>query len=98
MPATPDERRIDPDSGRYLTTKLAIHARAFKIPTVRQVAKTAPFMHNGVYQTLAQVVDFYDRGGGRGVGFSLANQTLPDDKLNLTTSEKRALVAFMNSL
>lgn len=98
VPATADERRVDADSGRYQITRLAMHRRAFKIPTVRQVARTAPYMHNGVYQTLEQVVEFYNKGGGRGLGFALDNQTLPDAKLHLTPTEKRALVAFMKSL
>jgi cytochrome c peroxidase len=55
-------------------------------------------MHNGVYKTLAEVVDFYDKGGGKGLGLSLENQTLPGDKLNLTAGEKRALTAFMKAL
>ena len=98
VPATLDEHRVDADSGRYRTTKLAIHRGAFKIPTVRHSARTAPYMHNGVYPTLEQVVEFYNKGGGNGLGFKLPNQTLPPDKLNLTPGEKRALVAFMKAL
>jgi cytochrome c peroxidase len=45
--------------------------------------------------TLEEVVDFYNKGGGNGLGFSLENQTLPFDKLDLTDQEKKALVAFM---
>jgi cytochrome c peroxidase len=74
------------------------HRYAFKTPTVRQAAKTAPYMHNGVYQTLEQVVDFYNQGGGNGLGFGLPNQTLPDSKLELTKDEQTALVAFMKAL
>jgi cytochrome c peroxidase len=55
-------------------------------------------MHNGVYRTLEQVVDFYNRGGGAGIGISLENQTLPADPLNLTGAEQRALVRFMRAL
>ncbi len=98
VPATADERRADADSGRYRTTRLAMHRGAFKIPTVRHAARTAPYMHNGVYRTLEQVVAFYNKGGGNGLGFKLPNQTLSDEKLNLTAHEKRALVAFMNAL
>lgn len=71
---------------------------AFKTPTVRNVALTAPYMHNGVYRTLEEVVEFYDRGGGTGLGFDLPNQTLPGDRLNLTKQEKADLVAFMKAL
>jgi len=74
------------------------HRYAFKTPTVRQAAKTAPYMHNGVYQTLEQVVDFYNQGGGNGLGFNMPNQTLPDSKLELNKAEQEALVAFMKAL
>jgi cytochrome c peroxidase len=79
-------------------TKREPHRYAFKTPTVRHVALTAPYMHNGVFRTLEEVVDFYDRGGGNGLGFNLENQTLPFGKLSLTGSEKRALVSFMKIL
>jgi cytochrome c peroxidase len=55
-------------------------------------------MHNGIYQNLEQVVDFYNRGGGKGLGLNVDNQTLPFDKLNLTEKEKHELVAFIKSL
>jgi len=97
-PVSADGRRIDPDLGRYAHTKLDPLKYAFKTPTVRNVAKTAPYMHNGVYQTLEQVVDFYNRGGGNGLGFDLPNQTLPEGKLNLTKPEQQALVAFLSAL
>lgn len=98
VPATADNRRVSPDSGRYGVTRLAIHLRAFKIPGIRGIANTAPYMHNGVYQTLEQVIDFYDKGGGNGLGFALPNQTLPDQKLALTPREKEALIAFLRAL
>jgi cytochrome c peroxidase len=97
-PATPQNTRISPDSGRAGITGIDFHRGAFKIPTLRRIGQTAPYMHNGVYNTLEQVVDFYDKGGGTGLGFPLANQTLPSEKLQLTRAEKRALVAFMTSL
>ena len=90
--------RLDPDSGRFNTYKKDLHRFAFKTPTVRNVALTAPYMHNGVYKTLDQVVDFYNRGGGRGIGIQLEGQTLAEDPLNLTVIEQKALVAFMRSL
>lgn len=97
-PATLAEKTVDPDLGKYLTTRINIQKHAFKTPTVRNVAQTAPYMHNGVYRTLDEVVEFYNKGGGNGLGFNLDNQTLPFDKLNLTVPEKRALVAFMEAL
>ena len=55
-------------------------------------------MHNGVYRTLAQVVDFYNRGGGQGIGARLSNQTLPPVALGLSAPEKADLVAFLGAL
>jgi hypothetical protein len=55
-------------------------------------------MHNGAFSTLEEVVDFYDKGGGRGIGLDVPNQTLPSDSLRLTSAEKLAVVAFMYSL
>jgi cytochrome c peroxidase len=89
---------VDPDEGRYRLTRAAPHRYAFRTPSLRNVALTAPYMHNGAYPTLESVVDFYDRGGGAGIGVALAHQTLPPDPLRLTAREKRALVAFMRAL
>jgi len=55
-------------------------------------------MHNGVYSTLKQVVEFYNRGGGKGLGFPVENQTLPFDSLRLSSLEQESIVAFMKSL
>ena len=98
VPETLKNQRIDPDLGRYTFYKFDIWKYAFKTPTVRNIALTAPYMHNGVYKTLEEVVDFYNKGGGNGLGFKLENQTLPEDKLSLTNQEKQDLVAFMRAL
>lgn len=95
----PISGKIDADEGRgaaYPTMPDLKHA--FKIPTVRNVARTAPYMHNGAYRTLEQVVDFYDHGGAVGFGLNLPNQTLPADSLRLDALEKSDLVAFMEAL
>lgn len=92
------DARIDPDTGRIVITRAPMHRFAFKTPTVRNVAVTAPYMHNGVYKTLEDVVRFYDVGGGAGIGIHLENQTLAPDSLRLTALEKRALVRFMQAL
>lgn len=55
-------------------------------------------MHNGVFKTLEEVIDFYDVGGGVGLGINLPGQTLPSDKLNLTALEKKQLILFIKSL
>lgn len=98
VPASIQNKAIDPDEGRFGLVKIAAFKHAFKTPTVRNAARTAPYMHNGVYQSLEQVIDFYNLGGGKGLGFNVDNQTLPFDKLNLTGKEKHELVAFIKSL
>ena len=89
---------IDDDLGRYNIYKTEERKYFFKTPTVRNIEKTAPYMHNGVYTTLEEIVDFYNKGGGKGLGIELEYQTLPFDKLNLTTQEKNDLVSFMKTL
>lgn len=90
--------RIDPDSGLARIDLQPIHRGAFKVPTLRNVAVTAPYMHNGAFRSLEQVVDFYDRGGAAGSGLDLPGQTLPPDSLHLSREEKHALVAFLGAL
>ncbi|HKO76997.1 MAG TPA: cytochrome c peroxidase [Flavobacterium sp.] len=92
------DKKIDGDLGKFDLTKAEVNRYSFKTPTIRNIALTAPYMHNGVFKTLEEVVDFYDEGGGSGLGFNLPNQTLPGDKLNLTPLEKKQLIAFMKTL
>ena len=71
---------------------------AFKVPTLRNVALTAPYMHNGRFQTLDEVLDFYSKGGGPGLGFKTPNL---DDKIrpiNFTHQQRLDLIAFMTAL
>jgi cytochrome c peroxidase len=89
---------LDQDLGRGSATGIRWQQHAFKTPTLRNVALTAPYMHNGAYRTLAEVIDFYDQGGGAGLGLSVPNQTLPTDKLHLTAQEKHDLIAFLQAL
>lgn len=100
IPQHPDtaQATIDPDLGRYHLFKTQERKFFFKTPTVRNIMLTAPYMHNGVYKTLEEVVDFYNRGGGDGIGISQPLQTLPPDQLNLSLKEQQALIAFMKSL
>ena len=90
--------RPDSDSGRYLVTKALLHLFAFKTPGIRNVALTAPYMHNGVFKTLEEVVDFYNEGGGKGLNIDLSNQSLPFEKLGLSANEKRDIILFMKTL
>jgi cytochrome c peroxidase len=89
---------VDGDLGRYNLNQLEPLKYSFKTPTVRNIDKTAPYMHNGVYTTLEEVVKFYELGGGNGIGMNLEYQTLPFDNLQLTTKEKKDLVSFMKIL
>ncbi|WP_420573888.1 cytochrome-c peroxidase [Kordia sp.] len=89
---------VDDDLGRYYVAKAELKKYAFKTPTVRNASKTAPYMHNGVYDTLEEVMQFYNVGGGVGIGIELENQTLPPDPLNLTDNEIKAIIAFIHSL
>jgi cytochrome c peroxidase len=71
---------------------------AFKTPGLRDISKTAPYKHTGRLQTLAEVVDHYDMGGGP-TGSFVGMVDAPDiAKLNLTMAEKAALVKFMQTL
>jgi cytochrome c peroxidase len=90
--------RLDNDLGVYDLFHSELKRGAFKTPSIRNAAWTAPYMHNGVYQTLEEVIDFYDKGGGKGLGIKMQQQTLPEEKLNLTPTEKAALIAFIKAL
>ena len=81
------------DLGAYVRTHRPESRRTFVTPTLRELAWTAPYMHNGVFETLEQVVDFYDAGGG--------DDPLKDpqlEPLGLIPSEKTDLIAFLNAL
>ncbi len=92
------KKRLDPDIGRAGVINVDIFKHAFKIPTIRNIELTGPYMHNGVFRTLEEVVDFYDVGGGTGLGYEVPLQTLDSDSLHLTVKEKYQLVAFMKTL
>ncbi|MBU2951538.1 methylamine utilization protein [Tamlana agarivorans] len=98
VPETKENKALDDDLGRFDLFKTKERFGAFKTPTVRNIELTAPYMHNGVYTTLEEVVEFYNEGGGNGFGFDLEHQTLPFDNLELTEKEQVALIAFMKSL
>ncbi|MDI9341393.1 MAG: cytochrome c peroxidase [Sediminibacterium sp.] len=97
-PADVTYSTLSPDEGRYAVNPAKETHRAFRTATLRNISKTAPYMHNGVFKTLEQVVDFYDGGGGAGRGLLVPNQTLSSDSLHLTSLEKKALIRFMTSL
>jgi|KBSMisStaDraftv2_1062788.scaffolds.fasta_scaffold68798_1 cytochrome c peroxidase len=90
--------KLDNDSGRYLITGSPVHIFSFKTPSLRNAAVTAPYMHNGVFNTLEEVVDFYNNGGGKGLHIAPPNQSLAFDKLNLSKEEKKDIVLFIKTL
>jgi cytochrome c peroxidase len=93
------EAKIDKDLGRgTYNPQIADWHFAFKTPTIRNIEKTAPYMHNGAYPDLNSVIDFYDHGGALGLGVNLENQTLSDEQLKLNQAEKTALIAFLKTL
>jgi cytochrome c peroxidase len=83
----------DPDVGRYAITKDPRDWGVFKIPTLREIEHTAPYMHDGSLKTLDEVVDFYSKGG-------IPNKNLDSNmrKLDLTDQEKKDLVSFLKAL
>ncbi len=81
------------DSGRYAVTDRLEDLGAFKTPTLREVARTAPYMHDGSLATLEDVIDFYDRGGNPNPHLDPSLR-----QLHLTEQEKLALLAFLRSL
>ncbi|KJJ38219.1 cytochrome-c peroxidase [Aequorivita vladivostokensis] len=95
-------KTLDTDAGRIANNILSeeawIYEKSFKTSTVRNVEFTGPYFHNGAYETLEEVIDFYNEGGGAGMGLNVANQTLAPDKLELTDIEKKELIAFMKTL
>lgn len=88
----------DTDNGRYNFFPLEVYQKAFKTPTVRNTSATAPYMHNGAFRTLEKVVEFYNKGGGNGIGLNMPGQTLSSIPLNLTDNEIKDIVSFINSL
>ena len=82
-----DYRNLADDPGRYLITKDKKDWKAFRTPTLREVARTAPYMHNGIFATLDAVIEFFDKGGGKG------NTALKP--LGLDDKEKTYLKTFL---
>lgn len=93
-----DHLVADQDSGRFGFFPISYYQGAFKTPTIRNIAQTAPYMHNGVFQDLEKVVEFYNQGGGAGLHLEVPGQTLSAKPLNLSKTEVQEIVAFMQSL
>ncbi len=81
------------DLGLYVVTKDDKDLGKFQTPSLWDVGQTAPYMHSGIFTTLTQVVDFYDVGGG-----ASPNKDAALKPLGLTADEKKALIAFLESM
>lgn len=86
-------RKATPDLGRFEVTGLAADARAFRVPSLRNVALTPAYMHDGALPTLADVVDWYDSGAGDDPARDPVLRPL-----GLSARDKARLVAFLQSL
>ncbi len=81
------------DSGRMRLTQLPQDRAKFKVPTLRNIALTAPYMHNGSFTTLTDVLEHYSTGGQNHI-----NKSILIKPLILTTKEKQDLINFLHSL
>lgn len=86
-------RNRDEDLGRYYRTRDPADIGKFRTPSLRELNYTAPYMHNGAFATLREVVDFFDRGGGE-----TPNKSPLLRPLGLSEAEKSDLVAFLGAL
>ena len=89
--------RMLTDSGRAVVTKRTTDLGKFKIGPLRNVALTAPYMHNGMFNTLAEVIDYYD-DPDQVVPHAINRDPLLAKPLRLTTQEKRDIEGFLRSL
>ncbi|QBF32517.1 cytochrome-c peroxidase [Thalassococcus sp. S3] len=89
-------RKLKDDPGLYFRTKQEADMGKFRVPSLRYTQYTFPYMHNGMLETLADVVEFYDQGGGENE--FAANKSALIQPLGLTDTEKADLVAFLESL
>ena len=89
----PNFMNLRADPGHYAVTKEEGDRGKFRTPTLREVARTAPYMHNGALATLEDVVAFYDKGGGE-----RPEQESPAQAPGLTADERKALVEFLKTL
>jgi cytochrome c peroxidase len=85
------------DSGRYIISKNPKDLGAFKTPGLRNVAVTAPYMHDGSFKTLREVIDYYDEPE-KFMIHSINRDTILPKKIGLTEQEKQDIEAFLNAL
>lgn len=85
----PNFENLRSDPGFFSVSKMDEDFGKFVTPSLREVGRTGPYMHNGVFKTLNEVIDFYNKGGGT------ESEIKP---LELSTKEKEALIVFLDSL
>lgn len=85
------------DSGRYLITKNIADIGKFKVPGLRNIAATPPYMHNGMFKTLYEVIDYYNSPKQILPGAKYLDSAMKEN-LFLTEKEKLQLVAFLEAL
>lgn len=85
------------DEGRKKISGKAEDLGAFKVPGLRNIAQTAPYMHNGMHKTLREVIDYYDEPD-KFIANSINRDTLLKRPLGLTETEKKDLENFLVSL
>ena len=99
VPVSPEKGApLDADPGFGAVIRRQDGFGMFKTPGLRNVARTAPYMHNGAFKTLEEVVEFYNDGGGLGRGLDVYSQDVQVAKLDLTEQQKKDLVSFLKSL
>ena len=81
------------DAGRFAVTGIEADLGKFKTPSLREVARTAPYMHDGSIPSLEEVIEYYDRGGNRNPRLDQGVKPL-----HLSAEEKHALANFLRSL
>ncbi|MGB7347848.1 MAG: cytochrome c peroxidase [Pirellulaceae bacterium] len=86
-------RSATTDMGLYYTTKRDVDIGKFRTPPLRYISYTAPYMHNGVFETLEEVIEFYDAGGG-----DVAGKSEMLKPLGLSEDEKWDLLEFLESM
>ncbi|NKB23274.1 MAG: c-type cytochrome [Kiritimatiellae bacterium] len=86
------------DLGRYLMTSNAADKGKFKVPSLRNTAITAPYMHDGRFKTLEEVIEHYNSGVRRSATLDPNLAKHPPEGLNLSEADKKALVAFLKTL
>jgi cytochrome c peroxidase len=93
-----DHPHLSRDPGRYTQYPFPFFKGAFKTPTVRNAALTGPYMHNGAFRDLNRLMDFYNKGGGAGLGLPVPDQTLSPSPLHLSPGEIGDIILFIHSL